>query len=196
MPSHALLRWQTDRLPRIRLVDAQNAALAALVSPDPHLVDENLRGYVMLLAAHFQGFCRDLHTECVLSASQVLPAPMQLMFRTVCQAHRELDGKNAKYDSLKADFERFDLKLTDALTVDPALPEPVRAANAAHITRINHLNAWRNFAAHHNLYPPKAGGPFALDTVREWLTACDGLATELDRVMYNQLCLLTGAAPW
>jgi hypothetical protein len=196
MPSHALIRWQTDRLPRIRLVDAQNAALAAHVPPDPQLVDENLRGYVMLLAAHFQGYCRDLHTECVQSAASAVPPAMRFMLQSVCQAARELDGKNAKYESIKADFERFDFSLTDALTVDPVLPAPVRSANAAHITRINHLNAWRNYAAHQNQFPPKAGGPLAFATVRDWLSACEGFASELDRVMYNELHRLTGAAPW
>jgi hypothetical protein len=31
---------------------------------NPALLDENLRAYVLLLSAHFQGFCRDLYTEC------------------------------------------------------------------------------------------------------------------------------------
>ncbi len=54
MPSAALLRWQADRLPRLTEIDAHCAATLA-ITPPPTLTDENLRGYVMLLSAHFQG---------------------------------------------------------------------------------------------------------------------------------------------
>lgn len=196
MPSHALIRWQTDRLARLNRIEAQNVAVNAALPPDPALIDENLRGFVLLLSAHFQGFCRDLHTECIQAASNAVPAPMLLMFQTLCEQGRELARANAKYSSIKSDFERFDFDLTSALTADPALPMATLATNQAHITRVDHLNAWRNYAAHHNPLPPPAGGPFALPTVLIWKDSCNGLATELDRVMYNRLMTLTGAAPW
>jgi len=31
--------------------------------PNPPLEDENLRRLIMLLSAHFQGYCRDLYTR-------------------------------------------------------------------------------------------------------------------------------------
>lgn len=150
----------------------------------------------MLLAAHFQRFCRDLHSECIQAAANAVPIPMLLMFQTLCQQSRELDKANAKYAGIKADFERFGFDLTAALTADPALAPVVQVANATHITRIDHLNAWRNYAAHHNRRPPPHGGPFTLAAVQLWKNSCDGLATELDRIMYNQLQVLTGVAPW
>jgi hypothetical protein len=192
MPSHALLNWQNSRLPRLNLVDVQNAAFSALVPPNPELEDENLRGYVMLLAAHFQGFCRDLHSECIQASAIAIPAPMLLMFQTLCQQGRELDKTNAKYAGIKADYERFGLDLTVTLRADPTTV----ARNDGYITQINHLNAWRNYAAHHNALPPPYGGPFSLPTVRLWKDSCNGLAIELDRIMYNQLQTLTGVAPW
>jgi hypothetical protein len=196
MPSNALTRWQNERLPRLNLVDAQNIAIGAQMPQNPQLVDENLRGYVLLLAAHFQGYCRDLHSECVQAAANAVPVPMLLMFQRLCEEGRELSKANAKYSSIKADFERFDFSLTDALTADPLLALAVRATNAELITRINHLNSWRNYAAHHNALPPNVGGPFTLLMVQLWKNSCNGLATELDRVMYNQLMALTGVAPW
>ncbi|WP_439624713.1 hypothetical protein [Gemmata sp.] len=196
MPSHSLVRWRTDRVTRLDRIEAQNLALSVAVPPDPDLIDENLRGFVMLLAAHFQGFCRDLHSECVQAVANAVPAPMLYMFQTLCELGRELSGTNAKYTSIKADFERFDFDLTDALTTDPAVAPAVLVANQAHISRIDHLNKWRNYAAHHNATPPAVGGPFALPTVLLWKSACHELAAELDRVMYNQLVKLTGVAPW
>src|SRR5262245_53131831 len=64
MPSASLLNWQTMRIPNLGHVDAQCAACIAAVPQNPALIDENQRAYVLLLSAHFQGFCRDLHTEC------------------------------------------------------------------------------------------------------------------------------------
>jgi len=192
MPSHALLSWQNSRLPRLNQIDIQNVTLAAIVPLNPDLVDENLRGYVMLLAAHFQGFCRDLHSGCIQATANAIPAPMLLMFQTLCQQSRELDRANAKYAGIKADFERFGFDLTAALRANPA----TAAINDGYITRINHLNAWRNYAAHHNALPPPYGGPFTLPTVQIWKDSCNGLAIELDRIMYNQIQALTGIAPW
>ena len=55
MPSASLLEWQTERMPRLDEIDTQCAASLARAQPNPRLVDENLRGYVVLLSAHFQG---------------------------------------------------------------------------------------------------------------------------------------------
>ena len=68
MPSASLLGWRNDRMLRLGAVEAQCAACLVLAPPQPNLVEENLRGYVLLLSAHFQGFCRDLYTECAESS--------------------------------------------------------------------------------------------------------------------------------
>jgi hypothetical protein len=188
MPSAALLRWQTDRLPRLAEVDAQCAATLAVVPP-PALADENLRGYVMLLSAHFQGYCRDLHTECVqvVAAASASPA-IEVVVQTQGIAGRELDGANPRYETLRKDFERFAFDLVAALAANPA--------NALRVTHIGHLNSWRNYAAHHKTTPPTAGGPFNLAAVRVWRDSCDGLATALDGIMYNRLQAVLGGPPW
>lgn len=188
MPSNALQQWRADRLARLNQVEAQCATVLALAPPNPDLADEDLRGYVMLLSAHFQGFCRDLHTECVLVVASAVPLPMRYMVQNQCLANRELDGANPRYATIRRDFERFGFDLSVALAVDPA--------NPGRITRLDHMNQWRNYAAHHKTAVPPAGGPFTVPTVIAWKDSCDGLAGELDRVMYNQLQALTGVPPW
>src|SRR5205807_754221 len=74
MPSASLLRWQNDRMPRLAAVEAHCIAAAALVPPNPHLAEESLRSYVMLLSGHFQGFCRDLYGECSQACASAVPA--------------------------------------------------------------------------------------------------------------------------
>jgi hypothetical protein len=68
MASASWQQWQNDRMPHLQQIDLQCAASLATVPPNAHLVEENLRGYVVLLSAHFQGFCRDLYT----AATQVI----------------------------------------------------------------------------------------------------------------------------
>jgi len=187
MLSAALLRWQSDRLLRLTEVDGQCAATLAL-DPIPNLADENLRSYVMLLSAHFQGFCRDLYSECAqIVAAAVVPS-MKALIQAQCRTGRELDGANPRYETLRKDFERFGLDLGAALAANPA--------NSPRVARIGDLNAWRNYVAHHKTSTPNAGGPFTLAAVRTWNDACDGLATELDRIMYNRLQEAIGVPPW
>jgi hypothetical protein len=188
MPSIALTTWQTDRLARVLEIETQCAMSAALVPPNPRLTDENLRGFVMLLSAHFQGFCRDLNTECAQALAAAAPVGMRIAVQNQCMAGRELDGANPRYATLRIDFNRFGLDLTTMLNMDPL--------NPPRITSLDHLIAWRNYAAHHKVIPPPTGGPFTLATVVGWRDACHGLAVELDRIMYNQLMHLTGAPPW
>jgi hypothetical protein len=190
MPSHALIRWQTDRLPRLNAIDAQCDAVFSLVAPNPTLADENLRGYVMLLSAHLQGFCRDLHTECVqvvATALGVSPA-VRVMIQAFGLGGRQLDGSNPRFDAIRKDFNRFGLSLSSAFQANPA--------NVIRVTLLDHMNQWRNYAAHDKATAPSIGGPFTLATVRAWVAACDGLATELDGVMYNQLSSILGRPPW
>src|SRR3954468_10292259 len=118
MPSASLQRWQTDRMPRLTEVDSQYAASLVLAPPQPNLVEENLRGYVMLLSAHFQGFCRDLYTECALIVVSKVRTSLRVLFQSQFTAHRALDHGNPNIKKVREDFERFgfllDLPAADA----------------------------------------------------------------------------------
>ena len=101
MPSVSLLQWQNERMPRLQQVDLQCAASVAGVPANVYLIEENLRAYVVLLSAHFQGFCRDLYTEAVLIiASKVRPA-LRLLIQEQFTAHRRLDRGNPTHNHLK-----------------------------------------------------------------------------------------------
>src|SRR5947208_15555167 len=103
MPSASLLRWQTDRMPRLTEVDAQCTASLVLAPPNPNLVEENLRGYVLLLSAHFQGFCRDLYTECALIVVSKVRPSFRVLIHAHFTAHRKLDHGNQNLSNLKRD---------------------------------------------------------------------------------------------
>jgi hypothetical protein len=185
MPSVSLLQWQNDRMPRLTEVDIQCAASLALVRPQPNLIEENLRGYALLLSAHFQGFCRDLYTECAQIIVLKVRASLQALIQAQFTAHRKLDHGNPTLQNLRGDFERF------GFTLDLAAADP---ANPARLTDLGELNRWRNVAAHQGIVP--AGAPLDLPSLRAWRNSCDGLATSLDDIMYNELRRILKRAPW
>lgn len=186
MPSAAFTEWQSVRMPRLAQIDGQCSVIAALVPPNPSLLDESLRGYVMLLSAHFQGFCRTLYSEC----SQICAGTVSVDFKATVQAQftaaLQLGKQNPSLKTLQADFERFGFKLKFPSTLDPQ------------ITDLDHLNRWRNIAAH-QLMPPSSPPPPAallLADIRKWRASCDRLAAALDDIMQKQLLRIFGVTPW
>jgi hypothetical protein len=174
-------------MPRLHQIDIQCAACLALVQPNPDLADENLRGFVVLLSAHFQGFCRDLYTESSQTIVSKVRPGLQVLIQDQSVARCFLDYGNPSLDNIARDFNRFRIDLIAELNADPANP-----------LRLQHLavlNQWRNVAAHQGTTLP-AGGPLILPTVQIWRQSCDGLATAMDGMMYNRLRKLLRRNPW
>lgn len=188
MPSAALTRWHIDRMPRLAETDAHCDALLAAPPPHPLLAEECLQGYAMLLSGHFQGLCRDLYTECAQQCAATVPARLLSTVQTQFSAELKLNSGNPTVENIRKDFERFGFLLDFA--ADPA--------NGLRVTHLGHLNYWRNAAAHQKATPPPPGVPpvLALADLRNWRASCDGLATWLDAIMYQELLRILGAAPW
>lgn len=184
MASVSLRQWQTDRMPRLQQVDLQCAASLAASAPNVPLIDENLRGYVLLLSAHFQGFCRALCIEAAQVIASKVRRSLQVLVQRQFSAHRCLDRGNPNVENLRKDFIRFGFTLD--LAADPA--------NQPRLQHLAAMNRWRNVAAHHGIIP--AGVPLSLPSLQAWWNACDGLATSLDAILYNELRKLLKRAPW
>src|SRR5271170_5802963 len=119
VPSAALTRWLNDRMPRLNEVDAHCTAILALVPSNPTFFDETLRGFVLHLSAHFQGFCRDLYTECSQIMIAAIPAGLQATSQVQFSSQLALEKRNPNHDTIKQDFNRFgfllDLQNTHAM---------------------------------------------------------------------------------
>ncbi len=182
MPSNSLLRWQTDRVPRLNALVGQISA-----APPSTLTDENLRALVAILCAHFQGFCRDLYTEATTAFAAALPSPFGAVSHRQFMAQITLGTGNPNLQSLTRDFDRFGISLKAELD-----------KNSSNGLRVNHLallNQWRNYVVHHGVVAP-LGPPLDLVTVTTWQGSCDALATELDRIVYDYFLTLLNIAPW
>ena len=185
MPSTSLTFWTGSRKASLNAIDAQCANSVAVVPANPLLAEENVRGYGLLLSAHFQGFCRDLYTE----ASQIVASKVRPTLRPVIQRQfafqSMLDRGNPTNDNIKKDFGRFGFSLNFA-EIDPT--------NAPRLQHLSSLNDWRNIAAHHGYV--SVGDIPSLADLRAWRNSCDGLAASLDVVVYNRLRALLRRGPW
>ena len=115
-------------------------------------------------------------------APVALQATVQLQF----SAELKLNSNNPTIETIRIDFERFDLSLD--FRSDPL--------NAPRVTHLGHLNKWRNNAAHKKATPPAGVPPLTLALVEDWRRSCDGLAKWLDVIMYRELQRIIGTAPW
>jgi hypothetical protein len=151
------------------------------------------RAYAVLLASQFQGFCRDLHTECINEIIKFLAPPPVLLPLVLGEftRNRGLDRGNAQAASIGADFGRLGIRIWEE--VDNADP-----ANVERRARLEDLNRWRNAIAHQDLDPAKLGGSVVLrlQSVRQWRSDCDRLAYAFDEAMRRHLQGFTKTSPW
>ena len=206
MPSTSLTIWQLDRMLRLDALDAHcgsllagspNFAITVGVPPalasagavSPQLAQESLQSYVLLLSGHFQGFCRDLYSECSQLCVNAVPAGLVAAIQAQCAAEIRLNTGNPTIETIRRDFQRF------GSSFDVAHAAP---GNPARMTDLGHLNHWRNAIAHQRDAPAPAGIPpsVGLADVQGWRSSCDGLARCLDDMMRQILDRMLGVAPW
>lgn len=147
--------------------------------------------YTILLSSHFQGYCRDLHSECANWFVDGITSPaLRASCRNAIVLNRKLDRGNPHPGHLGEDFKRFGVGFWDEVrTLD--------ARNRLCQNRLEELNHWRNAVAHQDFDPAKLGArPLHLGTIRRWRRVCDRLATAFDEVMRRHLQRINAASPW
>src|SRR5579875_2854608 len=66
--------------------------------------------YAALLSSHFQGFCRDLHSECIDLIIAIVPVQLEGLLRTEFAWNRSLDRGNPHPGAIGSDFNRLGVK--------------------------------------------------------------------------------------
>lgn len=194
MPSVALSSWQTKRAARLdqlaeahKLVSASFGANASLEAIDWSMI--------LVLAAEFQGFARELHDEVSEFLASAIARGNQKYFEIVrnnLTASRHLDAVNAKPDSIGADFQR--LGVSD-LWGDIEKGDP---HGARWHSQLGILNKARNAVAHGNpaMLTSLSGVTVNATTIVSWRSACDGVSELMDGILMNYLTNTTGRVPW
>jgi hypothetical protein len=191
MPSVSYRRWRTTRANALDEIARAHAAVGGTGPGRRYATQQVNHAYAVLLASQFQGFCRDLHSECVDHLVRAIPAPLQPVVRAEFTRGRQLDRGNAQPGSIGADFGRLGVRFWDEV-------ETFSPQNAERRDRLEELNNWRNAIAHQDFDPARLGAAttLRLAQVRRWRNACRGLARAFDEVMRRHVHALTGAAPW
>ena len=193
MPSASFGEWRSTRARALDEIARGHAAVSGTRRGRRFNTQQFNRAYAVMLAAQFQGFCRDLHSECVDHLVGSIPSPLSLrpLVRDEFTRDRRLDRGNAQTGSLGSDFRRLGIDLWGELEAfDPRTPGLMRL--------LDDLNHWRNAIAHQDFDPRKLGGTtiLRLERVRRSRRACERLAHSLDEVMRRHMVNLTGSSPW
>lgn len=138
--------------------------------------------YTTLLSSQFQGFARDLHSECVDHIVTGVPVEYETILRTLLLRDRKLDKGNPNPGNLGADFGRFGFNFWSEVQVD-------HHGNDRRQESLAELNEWRNAIAHQDFDATRLGGTTTLHlhTVRAWRRALNRLAQSFDNVMRDQI---------
>src|SRR5438093_2420675 len=109
MPSTSHRQWRTVRASALDEIAHAHVAVGGTARGRRYTTQQVNRAYAMLLASQFQGFCRDLHSECIDHILGVLAPPPALLIlvRAEFTRGRQLDRGNAQSSSLGADFGRL-----------------------------------------------------------------------------------------
>jgi hypothetical protein len=153
--------------------------------------------YLVMLAAQWQDFCRNLHTEAADAiADAIRPLTARLAMQAALSSGRSLDRGNASPSAIGNDFGRFGTaKFWDVL-------DSQDKRNARRRARLEQLHLWRNGVAHQDFQWSREdlqklkNTKGTLDDVRMWRDACNALAGELDRTVANQVISLVQQPPW
>jgi hypothetical protein len=193
MPSYSYRQWRTVRARALDEMAEAHAAIGGTARGRRFATQQINRGYAVLLAAQFQGFCRDLHSECVDHILDVIaPSPplYQILLGELTRG-RQLDRGNAQPGSLGADFRRLGVELWPALSHGSASAERWKH-------ELDLLNEWRNAIVHEDFTSARLTGimNLQLNQVRRWRRTCGRLAKAMDEVMWRYLEQKTGVAPW
>jgi hypothetical protein len=188
MRSRALLNWRAESMPELDAIEWAFGVRGLSAAGRRQVA----RGYVVLLASHFQRFCRELHGECIdhLATDPALGS-LGPVFRRRLTEGRKLDAGNPTPGNIGSDFGRFGIGFWDDVRREDA-------GNGERQRKVEALMRWRNAFAHQDFTSPALEGRTGvrLVEIRGWRCACDRLVDSFDRVMRTYLRTLTGMAPW
>lgn len=192
MPSASLTLWQTKRAATLDEIEAAHIAVGGLGRGRRYATQQVNHAYVVLLSGQFQGFCRDLHSECVRSlVAPISPTSMRSIVSSELSRSLKLNTGNPNPGNLGADFGRLGIDLWPAVLA-------IDRRNKVRQRKLEELNRWRNAIAHQDFDPSQLGGTISvqLRDVQAWRGACEALAIAFDVAMRLYINHLFGISPW
>lgn len=191
MASLSLQTWRSQRLTALDELEIAHKRVGGTGKGRRYATQQINQAYAVLLSSQFQGFCRDLHSECANHFVQSIPAGLlRTSLRNAVVQSRKLDKGNPNPGNIGDDYNRFGLPFWDEV-------RSLDLRNQGRQNRLEELNRWRNAIAHQDFNPAVLGTTvLRIQRVREWRTACHQLAQQFDEVMRAHLLAVNGYSPW
>jgi len=190
MPSNSLIRWRNERTEALDEIENAHVMVGGSERGRRFATQQINFAYAALLSSQFQGFCRDLHIECVDHIVGLVPNHLEQTIREEFRWNRRLDRGNPHPGAIGSDFNRLGMDIwNDVYGLD--------VRNSRRRELLEELIEWRNAIAHQDFNTVAAGGipRLQLGTVRAWRRALNALVRSFDTAAYNYLFALSGAAP-
>lgn len=195
MPSLALDTWQEEARDAFDELQAAHRAVGGGRPGRRYLTQQINYAYVTVLAARFQGFCRELHSEvAAVLGSGVNDLVLSILLEGSLTRNRKLDSGNATVGNLGTDFGRFGFPFWDI--VDAAAHH-----NARRREELGRLMTWRNAIVHDDIDRKQARGELVPERItlrvcRRWDSQLDNLAVSIDAVLADVCESIGLPRPW
>lgn len=189
MPSNSLDAWLGHRATKLDEIEAAHQAVGGSGPGRRYATEQINHAYVVMLSSQFQGFCRDLHSECVdflVSAAGGLDGIGAAVASLASQ--RKLDSGNPNPGNLGHDFGRLGMPFWSQVK-----QYDKRAASWQ--KELETLNSWRNAIGHQD-FKSVGANQVRLREVRRWRSACQGLARIFDKALAGHLTAIAKSSPW
>jgi hypothetical protein len=112
MPSNSLSNWRNERRTALNEIESAHATVGGTARGRRYATQQINYAYAALLSSNFQGFCRDLHSECIDHIVSATPPGIQIFLRIEFVWNRTLDKGNAQPGGLGSDFNRLGIQLS------------------------------------------------------------------------------------
>jgi hypothetical protein len=191
LPSASFQRWDSERQAALDELEAAHRGIGG-TGPGRRIATRQInQAYAVLLSSQFQGFCRELHSECAdYFVQSIPPGLLRSSLCNVLVQNRRLDKGNPNPGNIGSDYNRFGLAFWDEV-------RSLDLRNQDRQNRLEELNHWRNAIAHQDFDPAVLGATsLRLQRVRDWRNACRQLGVCFDEVLRFHLQQINGASPW
>lgn len=194
LPADALERWRSQRCAALDSLEAVHERVTEKKRGRQYATEHLNLALFVRLAAEFQGFCRDLHDDAVLTVIADLDAVRgadihQKLLRSSLTRGRKLDSGNAGPGNIGNDF--LYLGMTFWTDIKGRYPAKGPRWNDT----LENLNDVRNAVAHSDaakLADVRARQPLTFRTFRSWRRSLNDAASGFDTVVSAYLGDVSG----
>src|SRR4051794_36689220 len=110
MPSNSLINWRNARRDALDEIENAHATVGGTARGRRYATQQINYAFTALLSSHFQGFSRDLHSECIDHIVGATPANLQTFLRIEFVWSRSLDKGNPHPGGIGSDFNRLGIQ--------------------------------------------------------------------------------------